>query len=95
MAHEEDRPAAAGDLADPPEAALLERLVADAEHLVDEQDLRLEVRRDGERETDVHAARVPLHRRVDEPLDLGELDDVVELRVGSPARRMPRMAPFR
>ena len=51
------------------------------EHLVDDQDLGLEVRGDGEREADVHPARVPLDRRVDEPLDLGELDDLVELRV--------------
>ena len=63
-----------------PEAPLLEGLVADAEHLVDEQDLGLEERRDGECQPHVHAARVPLHRRVDEPLHLGEPDDVVELR---------------
>ena len=63
----------------PPEAALLELGVADREHLVDEQDLRLEVRGDGEREPHVHAARVALDRRVDELLDAGELDDLVEL----------------
>ena len=61
------------------EAAALELGVADGEHLVDEQDLRLEVRRDREGETHVHAARVALHRRVDEALDPGELDDLVEL----------------
>ena len=43
------------------------------------QDLRLEVRRDGEREPHVHAARVALDRRVEELLDLGEGDDLVEL----------------
>ena len=43
------------------------------------QDLGLEVRRDGEREPHVHAARVALDRRVEEPLDPGELDDLVEL----------------
>ena len=60
------------------EAAPLELRVADREHLVDEQDLGLEVRGDREREPHVHAARVALHRRVDELLDPGELDDLVE-----------------
>ena len=73
----------------------LERGVADGEHLVDQQDLRLEVRRDGEGEAQVHAARVVLHRRVDERLDFGERDDLVELARGSRARFIPRMAPFR
>ena len=45
-----------------PETAPLELGVAHREHLVDEQDLRLEVGRDGEREPDVHPARVALHR---------------------------------
>ena len=61
------------------EALLLELRVADGEHLVDEQDLGLEVRRDGEREPHVHAARVALDGSVEELLDLGERDDLVEL----------------
>ena len=63
----------------PAEAAALELRVADGEHLVDEQDLRLEMRGDREREPHVHAARVALDRRVDELLDAGEVDDLVEL----------------
>ena len=74
-----DRAARLAEILHPAEAAALELGVADGEHLVDEQDLRLEVRRDGEGEPHVHAARVALHRRVDELLDLGELDDLVEL----------------
>ena len=54
--------------------------VADREHLVDDQDLGVEVRRDRERQPDVHPARVALHGRVDELLDPAELDDLVELR---------------
>ncbi len=61
------------------EALLLEVGVADGEHLVDQEDLGLEVRRDRERQPQVHAARVPLDRRVDELLDLRERDDLVEL----------------
>ena len=53
--------------------------IADGEHLVDDQDLRLQVRRHGEREPHVHPERVPLHRRVEVLLDLGERDDLVEL----------------
>ena len=61
------------------EALLLELGVADRQHLVDDQDLRLEMRRHGEGEPHVHAARVALDRRVEELLDLGEGDDLVEL----------------
>ena len=78
---EEHRPAGAAELLHPAQAAPLELGVADREHLVDEQDLGLEVRGDGEREPHVHAARVALHRRVDELLDARELDDLVEARV--------------
>ena len=53
--------------------------VADRQHLVDDQDLGLEVGGDGERQPDVHAARVVLHRRVDELLELRKGDDRVEL----------------
>ena len=63
------------------EALLLERLVADREHLVDEQDVGLDVDGDGEAEAHVHARRVVLHRRVDELLELGEGDDLVEARL--------------
>ena len=35
---------------------------------------------DGEPQPHVHARRVPLDRRVDERLDAGEVDDLVELR---------------
>src|SRR4029079_19389303 len=59
-----------------PQAPCLELGVTHGEHLVHEQDLGLEMRGNREGETDVHAARVPLDRRVDEPLDPGELDDV-------------------
>ena len=91
---EQDRPPGAAEFLHAPEAAPLELRVADGEHLVDEEDLRLEVRSHREREAHVHAARVALHRGVDELLDAGELDDVGKLRVIS-RRFMPRIAPFR
>jgi hypothetical protein len=81
VADEEHRPPLARDLAHLPEALALEGLVADGEHLVDDQDVRLEVRGDGERQAHVHPARVALHGGVDEPLHLRERDDLVELRL--------------
>ena len=80
VAHEQHRAPGVRDLLHLAEALALELAVADREHFVDDQDLRLEVRRDGEREPHVHAAAVVLHRRVEEALDLGERDDLVELR---------------
>jgi hypothetical protein len=75
---EQDGPPRVAEVFHPPQTPRLELGVADREHLVHQQDLRLEVRGDREREPDVHAARVAFYRRVDEPLDAGELDDVVE-----------------
>ena len=49
-----------------PDALLLEGRVAHREHFVHDQDLRLQVRGDGEGQPHVHAAGVALHRRVDE-----------------------------
>ncbi len=94
VAHEEDRAARRRDVAHLAEALLLELRVADGEHLVDEQDLGLEVGGDGEREPHVHAARVALDRGVEEPLDAGEVDDGVELAVDL-RRLMPRIEPLR
>jgi len=68
------------------EALLLEGGIADREHLVHHEDIGLEMRGHGEREAHVHAAGVVLHLRIDEPLHLGEVHDLVELRcdLGSP-----------
>ena len=46
--------------------------------LVHQQDLRLQVGGHGEGKADVHAGRVTLHRGVDELLDLGKGDGLVE-----------------
>lgn len=80
MAHEENRPPRPRDRVHLPKASLLEVEVPDGEDLVHDQNLRLEERRYREGEAKVHPARVPLHRRVDEPLHLGERDDLGELR---------------
>ena len=76
---EDDRAAPLLELEDLPEALALERLVADGEHLVEEEHVRLDVRRDREAEPHVHARRVGAHGQVDEVLEPGERDDLVEL----------------
>ncbi len=62
------------------EALALERLVADGECFVDHQDVRIDMDRHGEREPDVHAARIDLDRLVDEVADVGECRDRIEAR---------------
>ncbi len=57
------------------EALLLEGGVADGEHLVDQQDLGVDLDRDREREAHVHAGGVVLQPQVEEVLELGEGDD--------------------
>ena len=57
----------------------LEGCVTDRQHLVDDEDFRLDMSRHGEAEPQIHAARIMLHRRVDEVCDAGEVDDRIEL----------------
>ena len=70
------------------EALLLERGVADGEHLVDQQHVGVDLHGDGERQPDAHARRVVLELEVEELLQLGERDDLVE----SPPRLAARQA---
>ena len=83
---EHDRPSLGLELLDPAQALGLEQLVADGEHLVDEQHVGVEVDGHGEPEAHVHARRVVLDRLVDELLQLGEGDDLVEAAVDLLAR---------
>ena len=55
-----------------------ERGIADRQHFIDQHDVGPAM--DGNRETEprIQARRVALHRRVDQPLDVGEVDDLVE-----------------
>ena len=63
---------------DAAEALPLERLVTDGEHLVEQQDVGVEERRDRESEPHRHPRRVRAHRAIDRMLELGERDDLVE-----------------
>src|SRR2546430_262563 len=63
------------ELADLREALVLEVLVTDRQHFVHQENVRLQVHGDRETETHIHAARVGLHRRIEEAADIGELLD--------------------
>ncbi|MPM37999.1 hypothetical protein SDC9_84622 [bioreactor metagenome] len=78
MADVEDGPTVLGHIAHLRQGLVLELGVADREHLVDGQDLGLQVCRDGEGEAYVHAGGIALDRGVEELGHSGELDDVVE-----------------
>ena len=56
VADEQNGPAVAGDLANAAEAFFLELGVADAEDFIDDQNFRIEMRRDGEGKAHIHAA---------------------------------------
>ena len=85
VADEQDRRARRLHLPDAPDALVLKDRVADGQRLVDEQDIRIDVNGGRERQPHEHAARVRLHRPVDELADPGE-----RLDGGQPRRRSPR-----
>ena len=78
VGHEQDRPTLLPKPAELVEALLLEGGVADGEHLVDQQDVGVDLDRDGERQPHEHPRGVVLQLELDEFLELGEGDDVVE-----------------
>jgi hypothetical protein len=79
VAHENDSPPARRHVAHLAKTLALKVLVADRQHLVDNQDFAAQVRRDGEGQAHVHAAAVMLHRRIEKALNAGEGDDRIEL----------------
>ena len=78
VAHEENGAPLRLKLLHAVEALLLKHLVADGQHLVDQQDVRVDVDGDGETKAYEHAGRVVLHLAVDGVFELGERNDVVE-----------------
>ena len=78
MADKEHRASAFGNLVHLAKAFLLEINIPYREHFVNDQDLRLQMSGYRKRQAHVHPARIPLHRRVEKLLHLGEGDDLVE-----------------
>ena len=65
------------DLANLAVALLAECLVANAQRLVDDEDLGVDVRADREPDARLHSARVGTHRLIDVVADVGELHDLL------------------
>ena len=78
MADDDDGAALVAEPVEAFEAASLEGVVADGQYLVDEQDLGFDVDGHGEAEAYVHARGVVAYGFVDELVQFGEADDVVE-----------------
>ena len=85
--HQDDRPAGAAPLPEDVHALLRERGVPDREDLVDQHDVGVGLDRHGEREADHHPRRVVLELEVDEVLELGELEHLVEAAAGLAQRQ--------
>ena len=81
VADEQDRASLLGDIAHLAQTLVLKGEIADRQHLINEQDFGLQMGRDGEGQAEIHAAGVVLDGSVDELVDFGECDDVVELPV--------------
>ncbi len=74
VSHEHDRSALVAHRVEDVEALLCEGGVANRKHLIDEQDLRVDLDRDGERQAHVHARRVVLELELLELAQFGEVD---------------------
>ena len=81
MGHEDQRDAAVLHLLNLGDALLRELFIADSKHLVDQQNLRIDMHRNGEAEANVHAGRVGFHRLIDEFTDARKFDDAIEAAV--------------
>src|SRR5262245_29204157 len=82
---EHDRSAFGVELLDAIETPHLKGRIADCQNLVEQEDVRLEMRRYREAEAHVHARRVVLDGRVDEVAHAGKVDDAFELLDDLPA----------
>src|SRR3982751_3959991 len=60
------------------QALALEFGISDGEHFIDDQNFGFELRRHGEGEPYVHAGGVALYGCIEEPLHIGESNDLVE-----------------
>src|ERR1044071_475742 len=83
VAYEEDRVPAPHEALHLALALFLEGDVADRKHLVDDEDLRLQVRCDRKRQARVHAARIALDRCIDEFSEIREFIDTPVKRYSS------------
>jgi hypothetical protein len=86
VADEEHRATVTRNVAHSAQALPLEFGIAGRQDFVYEEYFGLEMGSHGECQPHIHAGRITLHGRVDESLDLGKRDDLVELRADFRAR---------
>src|SRR5262245_4388093 len=79
MAHTQNRATTLSHVRHFAQALFLKLRIADCQHLVHYQNFRIEMRRYGKGEPNIHARRVALHRRLDKFLYASEIDDLIEL----------------
>jgi hypothetical protein len=56
----------------------LKKIVTNTQHLVDEQNIRVDVSRDGKPEPSKHSRRIPFYRRIDKLFESLKIDDSIE-----------------
>ena len=78
MADNQDSSAKSSDIFHFAETFFLKLGIPHRQHFIDDENLRIEVRGDGEGKPDIHAAGVALDRRVNEFFDSGKSDDFIE-----------------
>ena len=76
--HQQDGLAAAFEFRELVETLVGETLVADGQHFIDQEHVRIDVNRHRKPQAHVHARRVRLHGRVDEVLEFGKFNDLIE-----------------
>src|SRR5574339_503276 len=79
MADEQYCPALLCHIAHFAKAFFLEVYVANGQYFIDDEDFRFQVSSDGKGETHIHAAGITLDRRINEVLDFGKSDNLIEL----------------
>src|SRR6266404_4340187 len=79
--NEKDRPSLVADILHLVHALPLKRGVTYCQYLINDQYLRLQMRRDRERQPHIHAARIALDRHLQKLLDLGECHNLIEAAV--------------
>ena len=73
---------------------LLEDIIADTQDLIDDENVGINMSRDRKSEPRIHARGIAFDRSIDELLDPGKVDDLIDFRSIS-RRVMPRIVPFK
>src|SRR5258708_19681344 len=78
MRNEENGAPAPADILHSIQALSLETSIANRQHFIHQQNLRLQISSDGECQTNIHPTSVSLDRRIDKLSDFRERYDIIE-----------------